>query len=111
MHIKYFIQSVAVCTVCAGSPIKAAEHEIIVLGSSFFPTVSYVDAGDTVKFINESETAQTITAIGNTWNTGAIEPASEIVLLVNPAMEGTFFGDAEQLTEGALSFGTPPLDD
>lgn len=93
------------------TPVTAAEHEIIMLGSSFFPTVSYVDAGDTLRFINESDTALTVTAAGGLWTTGEIASAAEALIVVPSLGEGVFYGDLAQEITGQISFGTPPLND
>jgi plastocyanin len=93
------------------TPLGAAEHEIIILGSSFFPTVTYVQPGDSLRFINESDAAQAVIAANSAWTTGSLASAEEMVLQVSTQSEGLFHGDTERTITGEISFGTPPLND
>ena len=88
----------------------AEEHTIMILGSSYFPTIAYVDPGDTLLFINASEAVHTVTAADDEWTTGEIAIDGQKVVPVSETMTLAYYGDAEKLVEGTLDFGNAPLD-
>lgn len=94
----------------AGSDGDPREHTIIILSSSYFPFTTYVAAGDTVRFVNETTLEQVVTSYAAGWTTGIIEPGGEVVVTVTGAMEGSYFGDRERAMEGRLSFAPSPME-
>ncbi len=95
----------------------AQEHTVMVLGESFFPRVTYAAPGDTVRFINASETEQSIVAKDENWTVGPIAVEGEETFTVFSGMKNDFSlvlaegADEEAISNasGAISFSTPPL--
>ncbi|WP_028958484.1 hypothetical protein [Sulfitobacter sp. 20_GPM-1509m] len=96
---------------------SANEHTVMVLGESFFPRVTYASPGDTVRFINASESEQLIVAKDENWTVGPIAVGGEEVFAVVAGMKNDFSlmlgeeADEEALANasGAISFSSPPL--
>ena len=44
----------------AATPVLAIEHVVMVYSDGFFPTTSYVQPGDTVRFVNLSEVEESV---------------------------------------------------
>jgi len=105
------------------TPAAAEEHEVIMLGVSFFPRVVYVDAGDTVRFVNESGETQYIKGWHDTWAFGPIDAGTESTMTVPDGLQGYFIGTTDEdasykdfngedeptAADGQLHFGAAPL--
>lgn len=95
----------------------AHEHTVMVLGESFFPRVTYAEPGDIVRFVNASETEQSIVAKDENWTVGPIAVEGEETFTVFSGMKNDFSlilaegADAEAIANasGAISFSAPPL--
>lgn len=118
----------AACAVAFSASMAAAEeHVIIYLGQAFFPSVTHVQPGDTIRFVNSSEITTMIESETAVWSVGPLIAAEEGTATVESAMELVFFAtevtgadedeiDADDTTddtntvtvEGALSFEAPP---
>ena len=103
-------------TFLISTPAQAAEHQILVLPDAYFPQTSYVSAGDTLKFINESEEAITVTSIDAQWTTGSLVNLEESVITVVVGMttdfihEGIEDENGDPAVRGIISFIEAPLD-
>ena len=56
-------------TLFISTPVQADEHKITVLPDAYFPETTYVPAGDTIVFVNETDGVLTVTALDQTWET------------------------------------------
>ncbi|MGB7240612.1 MAG: hypothetical protein WBC93_00815 [Sulfitobacter sp.] len=109
----------------ASTAAFAEQHDVAILGESYFPTITYLAAGDTVLFTNESDVNHKIVANDASWTSGEILPEGAFVLTVVEDMELSFTGfdifneedgipnedgtyDDVADSEGALSFDEAP---
>ena len=121
MMRKTTIAALAMLT--SATAASAEEHVILYLGQAFFPSVTEIKAGDTIRFVNSSEKATQIVGENNDWSVGPLEVDQEIVISVSAGMSETYFAtdpegsdedevDADDTTddvnavtvEGTLSF-------
>ncbi len=92
----------------------AEEHVVLFLGDAFFPEVSYVDPGDTVRFVNASTQALNIVSEGSEWSVGPIAVETDASINITGNMTLKFFdadsaGDDGVLTvNGNLSYDDAP---
>lgn len=107
-----------VATVAALSIASAAaadEHTVLILPDAYFPQITYLDNGDSVRFINMSGGEHNIIAEGAAWEIGPIPDQGEAVLEVSDVVEKSFFNkdataeDGTMLVQGEISFDTAPL--
>ena len=93
------------------------EHTVMVLGESFFPRVTYAEPGDTVRFVNASDSEQSIVGKEDNWSVGPIAVEGEASFTVFSGMKNDFSlilaegADEEAISNasGAISFSPPPL--
>lgn len=94
----------------------AAEHDILILPDTYFPETTYLDPGDTVKFINMSEDSHTIIAANESWTIGPLEPEGDYTLVVDSEIERTFHNanainsDGSYAVTGDISFEAAPIE-
>lgn len=99
-----------------GATAHAAEHNILVLGDGFFPKVTYANPGDTLVFMNVTETSQNILAKNDKWAIGPIAPNDSATLEIEPGVQSTFYNpdvlddDGAMYVKGTFNFGNAPLD-
>jgi plastocyanin len=102
-------------TLAIGTAATAAEHVILILPDAYFPQITYMEPGDTVKFVNASGTAQSIIAKNDSWTLGPIASEAEASMLIDIGVQKTFYNadltteDGEYAIEGRMSFGAAPL--
>jgi len=89
---------------------RAEEQIVIVMNDTFFPTVSYVEVGDTVRFVNTASDTQTIVANDDRWSIGPLNTGDEAVLAVVEGMSQQFKIAANTEVDGRLSFEPTPMD-
>jgi plastocyanin len=87
---------------------RAEERVVIILSSAYFPRVTAVEDGDTIRFVNMSGTTHTVTSSAGLWTTGPIDEGDEHALVMTPEMTGKYFGLAEKLIEGQFDFVRAP---
>lgn len=114
--MKHAISVVAaVATMSIGSAAIAAEHEILILSDGYFPQITYLSSGDSVLFINESATDQSIISKNDSWTLGPIPPNGTETLVFTKGDQNTFYNadlvdeEGVYLVEGTMSLGTAPL--
>ena len=108
----------AVCALALTSTAALAQqHDILVMPDAYFPAITHVDPGDTVLFVNTTETVQNIVAAGEAWTLGPIPVSGEMLLTITEGQETDYFNagtlNAENATYGVsgfLSFEDPPID-
>lgn len=107
------VATVAALTVASAAAAK--EHTILILPDTYFPQVTYLDTGDSIRFVNVSGVQQNIVSADSAWTIGPIPAEGEAILEVDDVIEKTFFNqdavDAEgnMIVQGEISFETAPL--
>ncbi|WP_299777927.1 hypothetical protein [uncultured Roseobacter sp.] len=92
-----------------GDPAHAEERVIMILQTAYFPSRTAFEPGDTLRFVNVSGQAHTVSSSEGIWTTGAIEHGDEITLKVDASMAGRFHGKSQRLIEGRLDLARTPL--
>lgn len=113
----------ALAMLASASATSAEEHVILYLGQAFFPSVTHINPGDTIRFVNSSASATQIVGKNSDWSVGPLGVDQELVLSVAEGMSETYYAtqpegadedeaDADDTTddlnaitvEGTLSF-------
>lgn len=89
-------------------PAFAVEHTVLLLGDSYFPEVIYVQAGDSIRFTNATEVAQSATATDGTWDSGSLTLDQAYVLPVTAEMTLDFQSSVNTLMVGSIVIGSAP---
>lgn len=95
---------------------QAAEHQILMLGDAFFPSVTYADPGDTLRFVNVTESSQNVLAKNDKWALGPIAPNGEATIVIAPGVQSTFYNpdlvdsNGDMYVRGNFNFGEAPID-
>ena len=92
----------------------ATEHTVLILPDAYFPQITYVSSGDTVRFINMSGQEHDVIAEGEAWTIVGIQDTSEAVISVTSDMEATFYNKNSSnqgvyQVQGEFSFDAAPL--
>lgn len=94
----------------------AKEHMILILDDAYFPQVTYLDEGDTVRFVNASSNSHNIIGQGGDWEIGPIPIDGEMTMIVAGGLAQTFFDAASEAedgtftVEGQMSYSAAPLE-
>ena len=115
MMIKNALFAGAAALVMA-SAAQAEEHVVVLTGFSYFPSVVYVNSGDSVRFQNESGEEQTVVAKDADWIVGPLQNLAEGTLILTEETELRFYaayGGADCANEnggedGNCGFGNDP---
>mmetsp|Transcript_22396 Transcript_22396/g.35979 ORF Transcript_22396/g.35979 Transcript_22396/m.35979 type:complete len:116 (-) Transcript_22396:2411-2758(-) len=105
----------AMASLTIGTTAAATEHSILILPDAYFPQVTYIEPGDTVRFINASGSNQSIVAKNNDWTLGPIAPDAAVTVVIETGVQKTFYnkdlkdGDGNYSVEGKMSFSDAPL--
>ncbi len=92
-----------------------AEHTILVLPDTYFPETTYLNPGDTVRFINVSGDEHTIVAANEEWTIGPLQIEEEYTMVVDSEIERTFHNanainsDGTYAVTGDISFEESPV--
>lgn len=104
-------------TLTAATAVSAAEHEILILPDAYFPSILYLDDGDTVKFTNLTGVEHNIVSKHGSWAIGPIADQGSVTMLIEQGVQTTFYDadavseeDGSFLVEGRMSFADAPLD-
>lgn len=101
-----------------GTAASAETHIIMIMEDAFFPEISYIDAGDKIRFVNATESSQTVVwgdwsdedeNDEDRWTIGPIESDNYHQITVNSSIELEFKNDDHRDISGALSFEDPDL--
>ncbi|WP_299375811.1 hypothetical protein [uncultured Tateyamaria sp.] len=104
-----------VATLASATAAQAAEHTILILPDAYFPAVTYVNDGDTVRFNNQSGAQHTIIAKNNSWELGPITNGATVSLQFNKGDQNEFYNknakdsEGNYVVVGTVSFATAPL--
>ena len=107
----------------AATPVLAIEHVVMVYSDGFFPTTSYVQPGDTVRFVNLSEVEESVfslntvptedpddgDAVVEVFSIGPIPVEDDVVVEVVAEAEGDYQLASSVEAIGVLSFAPPPI--
>lgn len=104
-------------TLTAATAVSAAEHEILILPDAYFPSIVYLDAGDTVTFTNLTGSEHNIVAKNDKWSIGPIADQASASMVIEENTQTTYYDadnvseeDGSFLVQGNLSFADAPLD-
>ncbi|MFL4468405.1 hypothetical protein ACERZ8_00425 [Tateyamaria armeniaca] len=104
-----------VAALSVATSAAATEHTILILPDAYFPQITYLDEGDSVRFVNMSGLEHNIVAADAGWEIGPIPDQGEAVLEVDSVGEKSFFNkdavneDGEYFVQGDMSFDSAPL--
>ena len=88
---------------------RADEQVVIVMSNAFFPAVSYVEVGHTVRFVNTTTEAQTIVADDAAWSIGPLKQGEEAVLTVVEGISLGYKSATRNGVDGSFSFAPTPM--
>ena len=83
--------------------VRADEHVVIILGSTYFPQKTTVEQGDVVRFVNRSGTGHTVLHAQGVWVTPQIAAGKELLVTIEPGMTGAFYGVTSKEISGQLT--------
>ena len=124
MPRKSFLCALLAAATFTAASAQAEEREVLVLGSGFFPGIVYADAGDTIRFVNESDQTQYIIGSGDHWMIGPIGTEAEAEFVIPEGMRNLFVSTTDAtavwddfdfeavepiVPNGVVNFGAPPL--
>ena len=84
---------------------EAREHVIFILATSYFPDVTEVREGDTVRFVNVSGSAHSVRHQDGLWETLEIGEGQELIMSVSGEMAGGFQDSTGRFSGGLLRAG------
>ena len=102
-------------TLLISAPVQALELQILVLPDAYFPQTSYVNTGDTLVFLNESDVAITVTSADGNWTTGPLSNNQSSTINVVAGMMTDFFHEGIEddngnpAVTGVISFDEAPI--
>ena len=73
----------------------AAEHVVIILGTSYFPQKTEVEEGDVVRFVNVSGREHIVVHSGGKWMTMPMDDGEELLVTIQPDMTARLYVDGE----------------
>lgn len=100
--------ALAAAALFAGTVAQAETHSVLIVDGGFFPPLVYVQPGDDIEFVNNSEAVQIITGEGEAWTSGQIDLDGSFVLAVNDEMPQSFVA---VIVEGEADAGAGDGDD
>lgn len=88
------------------------DHTVMIMDFNFFPVVSYIDNGDRVEFVNETDAPREIQArkAMDRWTTGVLAPGESFEMVVTSGSQLYFEDVADANIAGNFSFDPAPLD-
>ncbi|MFP4328039.1 MAG: hypothetical protein ACLFQL_08520 [Paracoccaceae bacterium] len=87
----------------------AEEHVVMLMGDAYFPEITYVAPGDSVQFVNGTDTAHSATATDGSWTSGILAANDTYLLQLETDMVLTFASDNNPDMTGAFSYDPAPL--
>lgn len=82
--------AIAAAALFAGTAAQAETHSVLIVDGGFFPPIVYVQPGDEIEFVNNSEAVQIISGEGEAWTSGEINLDGAFVLEVNDEMPQSY---------------------
>ena len=92
---------------------QAEQHTVLIVEGGYFPSVVYVQAGDSVTFENESGATHTIVGEEDVWTSGEINLDGSFTVDMTEEVPLMFSGNGADGLEtlGEFSYDEPPLAD
>lgn len=102
----------ATITALFATSAQAETYEILVFEKSYFPEITYIKAGDTIVFKNDSSVPHTVTASDNSWTVDSIPQGGEASIQITNNMATQFSGLSfnSATIVGFLDFSAPLLE-
>ena len=133
MLSKFFLRAAvtAAALTCSTGSASAENFDIMIAEFSFFPSISYVQPGDTITFINESGATRQIRSSNNDWVIPSLGDGAQISINIEENWKNDFLSRLDNATSqseigtdlknadlsqeagtiaGVLSFGQPPVE-
>lgn len=115
------ILGAVVASMTAATSAQATEHVVMILPDAYFPEITYLDPGDTIRFVNISGETHFTVAKNADWWVGPIGPEEERTISIDGDMQKEFYSVAsildfetndlgEDTVSGEVSFAPAPLD-
>ncbi|MEM6372332.1 MAG: hypothetical protein AAF727_06085 [Pseudomonadota bacterium] len=112
---RAFTLLASVAALSVATAATATEHTILILPDAYFPQITYLDEGDSVRFINMSGLEHNIIAAQGEWEIGPIPDQGEATLEVDSVAQRSFFNkdavdeNGDYVVQGDMSYETAPL--
>lgn len=90
--------------VLSAGTAQALEHQVMIVAGAFFPEITYVQAGDTVTFINEDIGRREVFSDGFTFVSPKIATTESWTLTITDGMPNEYF--AKSYADGDTSGST-----
>lgn len=92
--LKQLLAGLTALCLLAG-PALSEVHTIVIMDFAYFPPITYVQAGDTINFTNESGIAHTVVSKDTSWGIGPIANGGIGSILVSAAMQSSYYSAGE----------------
>ncbi|MEM9580264.1 MAG: hypothetical protein AAF891_06220 [Pseudomonadota bacterium] len=101
---------IACALALVGAPLSAAEHEVLMVEGGFFPDITYLNAGDSVKFTNLSGASESVSAGDASWTTAEIlnGGSHSFVVTEDTFLQFVLDDEAEVAKTAMFSFAAAP---
>jgi len=106
---KSLMFSIAALGLCAVSSASAEEYDIQIEEGAFYPDITYLIPGDSVKFVNNNGGSVKVLANESKWDSGELGVGDSYLLDVGPDTELNFSLASNPEIAGRLSFELAPL--
>lgn len=96
--------------------VQAEEHVVLILPDAYFPSITYMNNGDTVRFVNASGVEHNIISKNGNWSMGPLNPNGEETMVVDNTVQKTFYNAASMNSDGTyamagiMSFANGPIE-
>ena len=107
MKLTSAITAALLLAVCLPSVSVAKEHEVIITGFGFFPQTTYIQPGDTVKFLNNAEYSHRLIGEEDRWEVN-VNPSERKSLTISSNFKSRYNSTSGSLEDGILSLSPPP---
>lgn len=101
----------AAAMLVSATAATAEEHVILFLGQAFFPSVTHIDAGDTIRFVNSSGKATQIVGENSDWSVGPLAVKQELTIQAASGMSLTYFATDPEGTDEDVADADDTTDD
>jgi plastocyanin len=106
---KSLMFSIAALGLCAAQVASATEYDIQIEEGAFYPEITYLVPGDSVKFVNNNGGTVKVVSGDSTWDSGDLGIGQSYLLAVSPETALGFSLAADSEISGQLSFDLAPL--
>ncbi|MGJ8627659.1 MAG: cupredoxin domain-containing protein [Sulfitobacter sp.] len=102
--------ALAVAASFMAAPAMAEDHSVLIMDGGYFPSIIYVNHGDSIIFTNQSDNEHTLSGPEESWVSEPIPANGTYQLNITDQMAPTFSGldSAGELMEGSYTYEAPP---